>query len=107
MQVTTRYEQTSRRNKIEDAPPTLGGQPFFVEVASRGLIDHPAVSQHSDTVAQIEDLFEAMGHVEDRDAIAGQIAAYRQAHGGRTSMQSGVQRRRPDAFVTRPSRAGF
>jgi hypothetical protein len=94
MQVTTRYEQTSRRNKIEDAPPTLGGQPFFVEVASRGLIDHPAVSQHSDTVAQIEDLFEAMGHVEDRDAIAGQIAAYRQAHGGRTSMQSGVQRRR-------------
>ena len=49
-------------------------QPLLVEAPPRRLVDDPAVAQHGDPVAQLEDLVEAMGDIEDRDAMAGKIA---------------------------------
>ena len=49
-------------------------QSLLVEASPLGLVDDPAVAQHGDPVAQLENLIEAMGYVEDRDAMAGKIA---------------------------------
>ncbi len=48
--------------------------PFLSRRPRSALVDDPAVAQDGDPIAEVEHLFEAMGYVEDRDAVARKIA---------------------------------